>query len=342
MVESEDYRSSWCEMRDNIREDSTERGRRVLRMEAQELMRMAERLDDGFREAVDVLIQALERRGKIIVCGVGKSGCIGEKIAATLSSTGAPAVVLSAGNALHGDLGVVTEGDVFIALSNSGETEELLRVVPAMIRDGVPVISMTGCSTSSLARMSKVVLDVGVEQEACPLQLAPTCSTTAMLAMGDALAMVLLEQRGFTREKFAMFHPGGSLGRSLLLRVDEVMRGVDRMAIVREGASVGEALIQMGKMRCGCAVVVGERREILGIFTHGDFARCYAADQLVGEKRVLDVMTADPITIRSGSLAVEAVRTLEGHRIDDLIVLDDADIVVGLVDSQDLARWKLV
>ncbi len=329
-------------MRDCDKEDLTERGRRVLRMEAQELIRMAGRLDDGFPLAVDILLQALERRGKIIVCGVGKSGCIGEKIAATLSSTGAPAVVLSAGNALHGDLGVVTEGDVFIALSNSGETEELLRVVPAMIRDGVPVISMTGCPTSRLARLSKVVLDVGVEQEACPLQLAPTCSTTAMLAMGDALAMVLLEQRGFTRERFAMFHPGGSLGRALLLRVDQVMRGVDRMALVGVDASVGDAVIQMGRMRCGCAVIAGNRREMLGIFTHGDFARCYASDRLIGEKGVVDVMTSTPVTIQSGCLAVEAVRTLEERRIDDLIVLDESGIVVGLIDSQDLARWKLV
>ena len=322
--------------------DLIERGRRVLLLEAAEVRRMSDRLDGEFGRAVLVLQEALDRRGKIIVCGVGKSGCIGEKIAATFSSTGAPAVVLSAGNALHGDLGIVAEGDVFIALSNSGETEELLRVVPAVLRNGVPLIAMTGNCGSTLARHAQVVLDVGVEQEACPLQLAPTSSTTAMLAMGDALAMVLLEARGFTREKFASFHPGGSLGRQLLLRVDEVMRGRDRMAVVGAESKVGDAVIQMGRMRCGCAAVVDVDGGLAGLFTHGDFARCYAEDRLIGEKAVGTVMTKSPIVVRSGALAVEAVRILEGHRIDDLIVVDEQRRVCGLVDSQDLARWKLV
>lgn len=319
-----------------------ERGRRVLELEADELRKMAARMDDSFAVAIELLVEALSRRGKVVVCGVGKSGCIGEKIAATMSSTGAPAVVLSAGNALHGDLGVIAEGDVFIALSNSGETEELLRVIPLVVRSGVPVIAMTGVRTSTLARVAKVVLDVGVEQEACPLQLAPTCSTTAMLAMGDALAMVLLERRGFTREKFAMFHPAGSLGRSLLLRVDEVMRGIERMALISPESPVGDAVVQMGRMRCGCAAVVGEGGALMGLFTHGDFARCYAQDRLIGERAIGEVMTKRPIVVRSGALAGEAVRILEEHRIDDLIVVDDANRVCGLVDSQDLARWKLV
>jgi arabinose-5-phosphate isomerase len=313
-----------------------------LELEADELRKMAARLDDAFSDAIELLGDVLGRRGKVVVCGVGKSGCIGEKIAATFSSTGAPAVVLSAGNALHGDLGVVAEGDVFMALSNSGETEELLRVIPLVVRSGVPVIAMTGVRTSTLARVAKVVLDVGVEQEACPLQLAPTCSTTAMLAMGDALAMVLLERRGFTREKFAMFHPAGSLGRALLLKVDEVMRGVDRMALISAESPVGDAVVLMGRVRCGCAAVVDEDGILIGLFTHGDFARCYAEDRLIGEKAIGLVMTKRPIVVQSGALAVEAVRILEEHRIDDLIVVDNQHRVCGLVDSQDLARWKLV
>jgi arabinose-5-phosphate isomerase len=319
-----------------------ERGRRVLELEAEEVRRMAERLDASFSDAIDLLAETLACRGKIGVCGVGKSGCIGEKMAATFSSTGAPAVVLSAGNALHGDLGVVAEGDVLIALSNSGETEELLRVIPLVMRSGVPVIAMTGGVTSTLARVAKIVLDVGVEHEACPLQLAPTCSTTAMLAMGDALAMVLLERRGFTREKFAMFHPAGSLGRALLLKVDEVMRGTDRMALISPEALVGDAVVQMGRMRCGCAAVVDGDGGLVGLFTHGDFARCYARDRLIGETAIGVVMTKNPVVVKSGALAVEAVRILEEHRIDDLIVVDERRRVCGLVDSQDLARWKLV
>ena len=205
-------------------------------------------------------------------------------------------------------------------------------MIPLVVRIGVPVIAMTGTRTSTLARVARVVLDVGVEQEACPLQLAPTSSTTAMLAMGDALAMVLLERRGFTREEFAMFHPAGSLGRTLLLRVDEVMRGLDRMSMTPAGALVGDAVIQMGRMRCGCSAIVDDEGVLMGLFTHGDFARCYAKDRLIGERVIGTVMTRDPIVVRSGALAVEAVRILE----------DDRRRVCGLVDSQDLARWKLV
>jgi arabinose-5-phosphate isomerase len=318
------------------------RARRVLSVEISELERLSGRLDEQFASAVTLLRKTVEQHGKIVVLGVGKSGHIGEKIAATLTSTGAPAVVLDSLNALHGDLGVISDGDVILTLSYSGETEELLRVLPALARFDVKKISLTGNTSSTLAKASDVVLDVSVTQEACPHNLAPTSSTTVMLALGDALAMVLLEARGFTRDDFARFHPGGNLGRSLLLRVRDIMRGGEEAAVVKASAPVIEVLKVLTEKRAGAALVVDDRGMLSGIFTHGDFARRFPSDPAIGTRLVGEVMTANPVTISADKLAAEVLVVLEQHRIDDLVVTDADGKPLGVVDSQDLSRLKLL
>ncbi|MGI9086213.1 MAG: KpsF/GutQ family sugar-phosphate isomerase [Chthoniobacterales bacterium] len=319
-----------------------EKARRVLDVEIFELQRLRERLDGGFTRAVELIKEAVEARGKVVVLGVGKSGHIGAKIAATLTSTGSPAVVLDSANALHGDLGMVADGDVVLALSASGETEELLRILPALARFEVRIIALCGDPASTLAQNCDVLLDVNVEQEACPLNLAPTSSTTVMLALGDALAMVLLEARGFQKEDFARFHPGGMVGRSLLMRVHQVMRPKSAVALVSTDASVRAALKTMTDLRAGAAVVADGDGKLLGIFTHGDFVRHFQTDSKVGERLVADLMTRNPVTVQQDKLAVEVLNLLERHQIDDLVVVDDAHVPVGIIDSQDLTKLKLL
>ena len=322
--------------------DYLAKARRVFELELAEAASVAARLDARFGEAVELIRASVEARGKVVVVGVGKSGNIGEKIAATLTSTGSPAVVLHSLNALHGDLGMVADGDVVLALSASGETDELLNLLPALARFDVRIIAFTGNPRSSLAQHADVVLDVSVEQEACPLNLAPTSSTTAMLVLGDALAMVLLEARGFTKEDFARFHPGGTLGRALLLKVRDIMRGADQMARVTPTMNVRAVLAEMSRCRAGAAVAVAEDGTLAGIFTHGDFARHFQTNSGLGDVPVGQFLTRSPITVGSERLAVEVLRILEQHRIDDLVVLDAAGHPVGVVDSQDLARFRLV
>jgi arabinose-5-phosphate isomerase len=278
----------------------------------------------------------------VVVLGVGKSGHIGAKIAATLTSTGSPAVVLDSLNALHGDLGMVADGDVVLALSASGETEELLRILPALARFQVRIIALCGNAESTLAQNCEVLLDVNIENEACPLNLAPTSSTTVMLALGDALAMVLLEARGFQKEDFARFHPGGMIGRSLLMRVRQIMRPREALALVPPDTTVRSALKTMTEVRAGAAVVADGEQKLLGIFTHGDFARHFQTDPRVGDRLVADLMTLNPVTVQQDKLAVEVLNLLERHRIDDLVVVDENDVPVGLVDSQDLTKLKLL
>lgn len=322
--------------------DYLERARRVFEIELAEASATAARLDSQFILAVDLIRDALERRNKVVVLGVGKSGTIGEKIAATLTSTGSTAVVLNSLNALHGDLGIVADGDVVLALSYSGETQELLSVLPAVVRFGLPIIALTGDKNSTLAKAASAVLDVSVSQEACPLNLAPTSSTTSMLILGDALAMVLLESRGFRKEDFAKYHPGGSLGRSLLLRVNQIMRKIDELALISPAAPVVEAIQAMTKYRTGAAVVVNVDETLAGIFTHGDFARHFPGNPGIGSLPVGDFMTRNPITITGDRLAAEVLQVLEHHRIDDLVVLDEKRRPVGIVDSQDLTRLKIL
>jgi arabinose-5-phosphate isomerase len=322
--------------------DYLERARKVIGIELKESEAVAARLDEHFVKAVNLLKAAAERRAKVVVVGVGKSGHIGEKIAATLTSTGCPAVVLNSLNALHGDLGVVSEGDVVVALSYSGETAELIAILPALVRLSLPIIAITGGRGSTLAKSSDAVLDVAVSQEACPLNLAPTSSTTAMLVVGDALAMTLLEARGFRREDFAKYHPGGQLGRALLLRVSDIMRKGESFALLSENATVMDAIRSMTACRCGAAVVADETGAIAGIFTHGDFARHFPDHPNLAAEPVARFMTRNPITIASDKLAAEALKILEHHRIDDLIVIDGERRPLGLIDSQDLSRLKVV
>ncbi|HEY2800036.1 MAG TPA: KpsF/GutQ family sugar-phosphate isomerase [Chthoniobacterales bacterium] len=322
--------------------DYLEKAARVLDLEISELQRLRGRLDKNFSRAVELIRETIEARGKIIILGVGKSGHIGAKIAATLTSTGSPAVVLDSLNALHGDLGVIADGDVVIALSYSGETDELLRILPAVARFQVRVIAVCGAADSTLAQNCDVFLDVNVEQEACPLNLAPTSSTTVMLALGDALAMVLLEARGFQKEDFAKLHPGGMVGRSLLLRVHQIMRPRSALALVRPDANVRAVLEAMTSLRAGAAVIADENEQLLGIFTHGDFVRHFQTDSRVGERLVADLMTLNPVVVEQDKLAVEVLNLLERHRIDDLVVVDERGVPVGIVDSQDLTKLKLL
>jgi arabinose-5-phosphate isomerase len=322
--------------------DYLEKAKRVLDIEIFEMQRLRERLGESFVRAIDLIKEAVEARGKVVVVGVGKSGHIGSKIASTLTSTGSPAVVLDSVNALHGDLGMVADGDVVLALSSSGETDEMLRILPAIARFQVKIIAMCGDPKSTLAQNAHVVLDVNIEQEACPLNLAPTSSTTAMLALGDALAMVLLEARGFQKEDFAKFHPGGMIGRSLLVRVHQIMRPRDALALVAPNEPIRSVLKAMTSVRAGAAIVAGENGKLLGIFTHGDFARNFQTDPKIGERLVADLMTLNPVTVHQDKLAVEVLKLLEQHRIDDLVVVNDAQVPVGLVDSQDLTKLKLL
>jgi arabinose-5-phosphate isomerase len=319
-----------------------ERGKLVLNLEIEELKRLAERLDDRFTQAVELLRTTVEAGKKVIVLGVGKSGQVGQKIAATLTSTGSPAVALNPLNALHGDLGIVSAGDAVLALSYGGETAELLNILPALKRFDVQLIAFTGMLSSTLARHSDIVLDCSVQQEACPLNLAPTASTTAMLALGDALAMALLEARGFQREDFAKFHPGGRLGRVLLQRVTDVMRPEDRMAVVAPDTEVLGVLHTMNERRAGLAVVVSGDGKLAGIFTHGDFVRSFERNPAMTGDPVSQYMNKHPVTIGVNRLAVEVLNVLAQHRIDDLVVVDDTNRPVGIIDSQDLTKLNLL
>ena len=322
--------------------DFLEKARRVLDIEIFELQRLRDRMGENFSRAVELIKEAVDGRGKIVVLGVGKSGHVGAKIASTLTSTGSPAVMLDSLNALHGDLGMVADGDVILTLSASGETEELLRILPAIARFQVRIIAICGDPNSTLAKNAHVLLDVNIEQEACPLNLAPTSSTTVMLALGDALAMVLLEARGFNKEDFAKFHPGGKIGRSLLMRVHQIMRPRDAMAVVSSDAVIRDVLKAMTSVRTGAAVVADDDGRLIGIFTHGDFVRNFQSDPKVGERLVADLMTLNPVSVHQDKLAVEVLNLLESHRIDDLVVVDDDQKPVGIVDSQDLTRLKLL
>lgn len=314
----------------------------MIDIEVDGLRRMADRLDGAFPKVVEMLRETLGRRGKIVVVGVGKSGNIGQKIAATFNSTGATAVVLDSQNALHGDLGLLNDGDAVLALSYSGETRELLDLMPFIRRFDVGIVAITGKPDSTLAQLADHTLDTSVEREACPLNLAPTSSSTAMLVMGDALAMVLLEARGFSEDDFARFHPGGSLGRALLTRVSDIMRCDAQLPVVGENADVFAALDAMKNARAGACLILDARGRLAGIFTHGDFARCFRADPLLGDKLVTGLMTKSPVTVNADALAVEVLRTLGENRIDDIVVLDEAGKPVGLIDTQDLARLKIV
>lgn len=322
--------------------DFEAKARWVIGMQADSLKEMASHIDASFGEAVNAIQSALENRGKVVIIGVGKSGNVGHKIAATLNSTGATAVVLNSQSALHGDLGLLSDGDVVLTLSYSGETQELLDLLPFVRSFDVKIIALCGKVGSSLSAAADLTLDTSVAREACPLNLAPTSSSTAMLVMGDALAMVLLESRGFTESDFARYHPGGSLGRALLLKVGDVMRRDEKMPTVGIGASVVDAVAEMNRSRAGACLILDESGKLAGIFTHGDFARGYENDPALGALPVADLMTRNPIYLTEDSLAVEAVNKVGEKRIDDIVVVNEQGKPVGLIDAQDLARLKLV
>ena len=321
--------------------DFISEARIVLQTEIDELISLAARVDVSFVAAVKALRRGLEERGKIIVIGVGKSENIATKLVATFNSTGAPAVVLNCQNALHGDLGIMAEGDTVLALSYSGETTELLNLLPHLKRRAHSIIAFTGKPNSALATNSDVVLDVSVENEACPLNLAPTSSTTNMLALGDALTMVLLKSRGFQAEDFAELHPGGSLGRQLLTRVTDIMRQGDQLARVQPADTIATALAAMKQCKAGAVVATNEQGQLQGIFTHGDFVRAYQEDRDVADHLIRDHMTANPVTIQGDKLAAEAVHTFEQHLIDEVVVINAENQVIGLIDVQDLSRTQI-
>ncbi len=322
--------------------DYLSRARTVIDLEITEVQRLSGRMGQSFIDAVELLRCNLEGGRKIIICGVGKSGNIASKIAATFNSTGAPTVILNAQDALHGDLGLVSAGDVIIALSYSGETDEILSLLPHLKRLSCQLIAFTGWLQSSLAQAADILLDTSVQREACPLNLAPTSSSTVMLVLGDALAMVLLEARGFQTEDFALLHPGGSLGRALLTKVSDIMRTGERLPLVPPDASVQQAVRTMGRCRSGCVILTNPDGTLAGIFTQGDFARAFEANPNLAGESVGQFMTAGPITIQSTKLAAELLNLLERHPVDELVVLDSGQHPVGLVDTQDLSRHRIL
>ena len=314
---------------------SITRARDVLRIEADAIRRLIPRIGRSFESAVSLLVQC---KGRVVVSGMGKAGLIGQKLSATLASTGTPSHWLHPAEAIHGDLGRITKDDVLIALSKSGETEELNRLLPVIKRLGARLIALTGNPTSTLARHSDLILDVSVKQEACAMNLAPTSSTAAMLAMGDALAVVVAEKRGFREQDFALLHPGGQLGRRLLLRVSDVMRTRAANPVVRESARVKSVLVAITRARAGCASITDGKGRLVGIFTDGDLRRHIDSTPNLAQRRVREVMTRNPKTIRSDRLAAEALRILREHKIDELVVVDGGRIPIGLLDVQDLLK----
>jgi arabinose-5-phosphate isomerase len=311
------------------------RGRKVLETEIAAIAALKERLQHPFVEACSLLHSC---KGRVVVSGMGKSGHIGNKISATFASTGTPALFLHPAEAGHGDIGMITSGDVFLALSNSGETTELLIILPVVKRLGVPIIAMTGRPNSTLGRAAAVVLDVSVPEEACPHNLAPTASTTAALAMGDALAVAILEARGFSPEDFARSHPGGTLGRRLILRIEDVMRSGEQLPAVKADTPFRDGLLEMSRKGLGMTAIVDDQLRVLGILTDGDLRRALDRDGDLRNRRMQDVMTPNPKTIKADMLAAEAVRLMETSRITQLLVVDDRNVLIGALNVHDLLR----
>lgn len=314
-------------------------GLQVIEIETEAISSLAERIDERFVEACRLILAC---QGRIVVTGMGKSGHIGGKIAATLASTGSPAFFVHPGEASHGDLGMITPKDVVLVLSNSGETVEILTILPIIKRIGVPLISMTGNRASTLAVQANVHLDTSVRREACPLGLAPTSSTTAALVMGDALAVALLEARGFTREDFALSHPGGRLGKRLLLRIQDVMHTGDEIPAVPETALLRDALLEMTAKKLGMTAIVDAHGRVQGIFTDGDLRRLFEKGPDVHSTAIAEVMTRHCTKVAANRLAAEAVRIMEQKRINALLVVDDNNRLTGALNMHDLLRAGVV
>jgi arabinose-5-phosphate isomerase len=315
------------------------KAREVLEIESRAISDLIDRLDETFSRAVDII---LNRRGRVVVSGIGKSGHIARKMASTLASTGTPAYFVHPAEASHGDLGMVTRDDVFIALSNSGESAELLAIVPVLKRQGAKLIAMTGNPKSSLASESDVHLYAGAAKEACPLNLAPTASTTAALALGDALAIAVMEAKGFTVDEFALSHPGGALGRKLLTHVRDVMRTGPNAPRVPHTATLMDAMLEMSRGRMGMTAVLDDETRVIGIYTDGDLRRSLEKGLDLRATLVNDVMSRAPRTIRPDRLAAEAVEIMERNKVNQLLVVDDAEKLVGALNMHDLFRGKVI
>ncbi|MEI7614025.1 MAG: KpsF/GutQ family sugar-phosphate isomerase [Betaproteobacteria bacterium] len=313
--------------------------RQVLRIEGEAVLGLTEHIDDSFLLALRLILNC---QGRVIVCGIGKSGHIGRKIASTLASTGTPAFFVHPAEASHGDLGMITATDVVLAISNSGESNELLNILPFIKRQGAKLIAMTGKPQSTLARDADTHLNAAVKQEACPLNLAPTASTTAALALGDALAVALLDARGFGAEDFARSHPGGSLGRRLLTRVRDVMRAGEATPSITPNASITEATREISRGGIGMTVVISPAREVLGIFTDGDLRRAIVNNRDLQALTVADLMSVSPHRIHPDKLAAEAVEMMEKYKINQLPVVDERNTLVGALNMHDLFQAKAI
>jgi arabinose-5-phosphate isomerase len=312
---------------------------RTIRIEHDSVAALSERIDASFIKACELVLAS---KGRVVVTGMGKSGHIGNKIAATLASTGTPAMAMHPAEASHGDLGMITPSDIVLAISNSGNTEELTSLLPALKRKDIPLISMTGDSNSVLAQASDTVLDISVSEEACPLGLAPTSSTTATLVMGDALAMALLEARGFTHDDFAMSHPGGKLGRRLLVRVQDLMHSGDEIPMVSADTALSEALIEMSRKGFGLTTVADSDRNITGVFTDGDLRRALDAGKDLQNTSISQVMSSGFVSIAPGALAVEAVKAMQDANVYVLIVKNEGEPIAGIIKMHDLLQANVV
>jgi arabinose-5-phosphate isomerase len=315
------------------------RAKEVLDIEARAIQALKPRVGNNFKQALELILKS---KGRVVVSGMGKTGIIAQKLSATLASTGTPSLFLHSAEAIHGDLGKVTADDVVVVLSNSGQGEEIRQLLPLLKKIGARLIALTGNKDSLLAKYSDVVLDISVKKEACPLGLAPTASTTAALAMADALAVCLLELKGFKEKDFAFYHPGGLLGKRLLLRVEDIMRKGDANPVVSEEKKVSQVLLKITKTRSGSASVVDKLGRLSGIFTDGDLRRHLERDPRLVQRRVKEVMTKKPVTVSPQMLAAEAMRILKDKRIDEVPVVDKLGRPAGLLDVQDLLKAGLV
>ena len=322
--------------------DYLKRAREVLDNEIAGIERVKSEMGEGFVQAIDAILATVENCGKVVVTGVGKNWHIGNKMAATLTSTGTPTVAMHPIEAMHGDFGIVCKNDILLAMSYSGASDELIALLQPVKRKGVKIIALTGEKDSPLAQHADIIVSIKVDKEACPFNMAPTTSTTATLALGDAMAMVLLESHGFKIEDYAKLHPGGAIGRTLLLHVSDVMRTGDRCATVRTGQPVREALLAMTGAKAGCVAVVEEDNTLAGILTDGDLRRHLIETPNLVELPIEEIMTRNPVTLTKDILALEILNIYEKHNIDDLIVVDDQNRVIGAVDIQDLPKLKIL
>jgi arabinose-5-phosphate isomerase len=307
----------------------------VLDIEADAILALKERIDDQFLKACEYLLAC---QGRIVVIGMGKSGHIASKLAATLASTGTPAFFVHPGEASHGDIGMITPKDVVLILSNSGETDEILTIAPVIKRLGIPLITLTGNPTSSLAQLATINIDVSVKKEACPLGLAPTSSTTASLAMGDALAIALLQARGFTADDFARSHPGGILGRRLLLHIEDVMRKGDQIPQVSDSQSISEALLEMTAKNLGMTTIINHEKKLVGIYTDGDLRRTLDKGIDIHQTPISSVMTKNPKTLTPYLLAIEGIKMMENYQITGIVVTNEENKIIGILHMHDLLK----